>query len=106
MISKDELELLITGAVGQAGLGIESAHGRVLTRTEVERLSAVIATAMRLLADRCHSAKVTPPPAPTQRPPRQFAPMQTQEIRVVTDEDVKKTLAGMSAEDVRKATLK
>jgi len=101
MISREELELLISGAVAQAGLAIESANGRVLTRSEVERLTGVVSTAMRLVVERCQP-KTAPPPPPAARAPRVFKPALTQEIRVVTDDDIRKTLAGMSAEDLKK----
>src|SRR6185312_5177059 len=102
MIAREELELLISGAVSQAGLAIEAANGRVLTRSETERLSAVVSTAMRLVAERC-SPRTAPPPPPAARPPRVFNAAHTQEIPVVTAEDIRKTLAGMSAEDIKKA---
>jgi hypothetical protein len=97
MITREELELLISGAVTQSALGIESANGRTLTRTETDRLSAAIATAMRMVADRCAGARIPPPPpvAREQGKNRWFNPVLTQEIRQVTDEDIRKaTLAG------------
>jgi len=100
VISQDELNLLVAGAVSLAGQGIESAHGRRLTTTETERLGHAIATAMRMLAERVHVAKVPPPPpppAPAHRPERLFAPVRTQEIRAVSDADIAKaTQAGLS----------
>lgn len=91
MISREELELLISGAVQQSALAIERAHGRALTRTEAEGLSAAVGVAMRMVADRCSAtaAKLPPPPPYRERRPGQFFnPIKTQEIRAVTDEDI------------------
>lgn len=88
MISKEELELLISGAVQQHALAIESAHGRTLTRTEMQQLNASVSVALRMVADRCAAAKVAPPPPPSRHPARFFNPVQTQEIRVVTAEAI------------------
>lgn len=88
MISREELELIISGAVQQAALAIESAHGRTLTRTEMQHLNASVSVALRMVADRCAAAKVAPPPPPSRHPARFFNPVQTQEIRAVTDEDI------------------
>lgn len=91
MISREELELLISGAVQQAALAIESAHGRTLTRTELGQLNGSISVALRMVADRCAAAKVPPPPPYRERRPAQFfSPVRTQEIRAVSDEDIAK----------------
>jgi len=93
MITDAELQLLISGAVSQAGLGIESAHGRRLTHTETDRLGQAVATAMRMVADRCHAtqAKVPPPPPYRIRHHAQhFNPLLTQELPRVTDEEIAK----------------
>lgn len=90
MISREELELLTLGAVQQAALAIESAHGRTLTRTEAAQLQASISVAMRMVADRCAAAKAPPPPPVSRHPSRFFNPVMTQEIRAVTDEDIAK----------------
>lgn len=97
MIAREELELLILGAVQQAALSIESAHGRTLTRTELAQLNGSVSVAMRMVADRCAAAKVAPPPPPSRHPARFFNPVQTQEIRAVSAEDIAKaTQAGLS----------
>ncbi len=97
MIAREELELLISGAVQQAALAIESAHGRALTRTELGQLNASVSVALRMVADRCAAAKVVPPPPPSRHPARFFDPVRTQEIRAVTAEDIAKaTQAGLS----------
>jgi hypothetical protein len=88
VISREELELLISGAVQQAALAIESAHGRTLTRTEVSQLNGSISVALRMVADRCAAAKVPPPPPASRHPARFFNPVATQEIRVVTAEAI------------------
>lgn len=109
MISREELELLISGAVSQAGLRIEAAHGRTLTRTETQHLGEVFATAMRMVADRCAASRTVAPPAPIENARKQaprFDPARTQEMNPVTAEDIKRTLAGMSLEDIRKANQK
>ena len=93
MISREELELLISGAVQQSALGIERAHGRTLTRTETEGLSAAVGVAMRMVADRCTAtaAKLPPPPPFRERRPGQFFnPVRTTEIKRVTDEDLER----------------
>lgn len=90
MISREELSLLISGALSQAGTAIASVEGRRLTRTETEELGRVLATAMHMVADRCVAAKL-PPPQPAARERRQavhFDPIKTQELRAVTDEDI------------------
>ena len=106
MISREELELLISGAVSQAGLRVESAHGRTLTRTETQLLGEVMATAMRMVADRCAASRTVAPPAPIESARKlapRFDPARTQELNPVSAEDIKRTLAGMSLADIRKA---
>lgn len=90
MISREELELLISGTVSQSGLAIEAVAGRRLTRTETDELGRVIATAMRLVAERCHAQRVPPPPpAPPPAPrARLFEAMRTQEFPKVTEEAI------------------
>lgn len=82
--------MIISGAVQQSALGIESAHGRALTRTETERLSVSIGVAMRLVADRCAASEAKlPPPPPAARSRTQaglFNPLLTQELPRVTPE--------------------
>ena len=96
MISREELELLISGAVQQSALAIESAHGRALTRTELGQLNASISVALRMVADRA-AAKVPPPPPVSKHPARFFNPVRTQEIRAVSAEDIARaTQAGIS----------
>lgn len=89
MISREELELLISGAVQQSAMGIERAHGRALTRTELEGMSAAVGVAMRMVADRCSAtaAKLPPPPPYRERRPGQFFnPLRTDLIERVTPE--------------------
>lgn len=100
-ISRDELDLLIAGAITQAAKAIEAVGRLRLTTTEAEKMGQAITTAMLLVAARAGNAAPPPPPAPGPRP-RVFNPAQTQEVRIVTDEDIRKTLAGMSAEDLKK----
>jgi hypothetical protein len=92
MIAREELELLISGAVSQAALGIESANGRRLTTTEIERMNLAIATAMRMVADRCGAARVPPPPPAPRAHSKAgwFNPLRTAELPRVTDEAIKK----------------
>lgn len=91
MISREELELIVSGAVQQAALGIESAHGRALTRTEIERLSAAFRVATHMVIDRC-TVKAAPPPPPVARERhhgRFFQPLPTQQLlRPVSAEDI------------------
>jgi len=93
LISREELELLISGAVQQAALAIESAHGRTLTRTELGQLNASISVALRMVAERCAAAKVPPPPPASRHPARFFNPVATQEIRAVSAEDIRRATA-------------
>jgi hypothetical protein len=88
VIASHELELLISGALSQAGNAIESAAGRRLTRTETERLGEVLATAMTLVADRCRqtAAKLPVPPPRPQARAVHFNPLLTQELPRVTQE--------------------
>lgn len=92
MISREELQLLISGAVSQGGAAIESVEGRRLTRTELDELGRVMATLGHMIADRCAVAKAPPPP-PASRERRHathFNPLRTAEFRAVSAEDIAK----------------
>jgi hypothetical protein len=64
--------------------------GRRLTRTETQAVADAVNTALQLVAARSYAAKVPPPPpTPRERRPAQFFnPLQTQELRRVTAEDI------------------
>lgn len=83
MISREEMSLLVSGAMHEAANAIEGVNGRALTRTETEAMGAAFKTAMQILADRCASKAPPPPPAPGPRPPRVFNPAATAEFRAV-----------------------
>lgn len=83
MISREELALLLSGAMHEAGNAIEAVAGRRLTRTETEAMGRAFDTALKLAVDRCVSKAPPPPPVPAPRPPRAFNPLATQELRAV-----------------------
>lgn len=84
MISREEMALLVSGAMHEAANAIEGVNGRALTRTETEAMGAAFKTAMQIVSDRSSTSKVPPPaPVPGPRPPRVFNPMATQELRAV-----------------------
>lgn len=87
MISPEELALIVSGTVSQAGLSIESVSGRKLTRTETERLAEVIAIAMRMVSERSQT-RTPPPPFRERRVAMHFNPLKTQELPRITDEDL------------------
>jgi len=91
VISREELQLLISGAVSQGGNAIESVAGRRLTRSELDELGRVIATLGHMIADRCAAKAPPPPPAPPQRRHAvHFNPIRTTEFRAVTAEDIER----------------
>lgn len=92
MIAPEELELLVQGAISQAGRAVEAVGGTRLSRTETQALGQVIATAMQMVADRCRqaAAKLPPPPPRERRHGQLFQPQPTGLIRPVTDEDIAK----------------
>lgn len=97
MISREELDLIASGTINRAGLAIEAVHGRGLTKSELNALANVLATALQLVAERSYSAPRTPPPAAPYRERRhaqQFNPVRTAEIRPVTDEAISKARGG------------
>jgi Spy/CpxP family protein refolding chaperone len=88
MIAREELQLLISGAVSQAGSAIEAAAGRTLTRSETAALGRVIATAMHMVAERA-AVPLTPPPPPAARDRRHavhFNPVKTQELQLTPEQ--------------------
>lgn len=90
MISREELSLLISGALQQGAAAIAAVDGKRLTRSETEELGRVFAVAMHMVADRCGAAKL-PPPQPAARERRvavQFDPLKTQELPRISDEDL------------------
>ena len=87
-ISRDELALLVSGAMHEACLAIEAVAGRRLTSSEATAMGTAIKTAMLLVAARAVPQAPLPPPAPGPKPPRSFNPMATQELRAVP-KDVK-----------------
>lgn len=91
MIDRAEFDILMGGMVNQAARAIEDVEGRRLTRSETQALANIVHTGMQLLAARCFQAKAVPPlpPEPRSRKHAQlFNPVQTQEIRPVTDADI------------------
>jgi hypothetical protein len=93
MISREELDMIVAGCVNQAANAIESVGGNRLTRTETDRMGMVIQTAIRLVADRCHTMEKLPPPPPAareRRPTKWFDPLKTTELPRVTPEDVER----------------
>lgn len=83
MISREELALLVSGAMHEACSAIEAVAGRRLTSTEASAMGGAIKTAMLIVADRSAVKAALPPPAPGPRPPRPFNPLATQELRAV-----------------------
>lgn len=82
-ISRDELALLVSGAMHEACLAIEAVAGRRLTTTEASAMGAAFKTALLMAVDRAVPKAPLPPPAPAPRAPRPFQPMATQEFRAV-----------------------
>ena len=92
MIAKEDLELLVHGATGQAGHAIEAVAGRKLSRSELDALAGVFARFGSMVADSCGRAKLPPPP-PAPRPQARaqwFNAAATTEIRPVTAEDIER----------------
>jgi len=90
MIAKEELELLVHGATGQAAHAIEAVASTRLTRTELDALAAVFARFGAMVADSCARARVPPPP-PAPRPQARaqwFNAAQTTQIPRVTPEAI------------------
>jgi hypothetical protein len=83
MISRDELALLVSGAMHEACSAIEAVAGRRLTSTEASAMGAAFKTALIVACDRSSAKAPLPPPAPGPRPPRPFNPLATQELRAV-----------------------
>jgi hypothetical protein len=95
MISREELDLIVGGAVNSIARTIESVNGRQLTRGETQAVADVVATALALVAARAHPQPAPPPPPAfrERRPAQFFHPLSTQEIRPVTDEDIARARA-------------
>jgi hypothetical protein len=92
MIAREEMQMLVAGAANEAARGIEGVTGRRMTRSELDAICEVFSTFGRLVADRCYSSSKMPPPPPyrERRPAQFFNPLQTQELRAVSDEDIAK----------------
>lgn len=92
MIAREEMHLLVAGAVNEAARAIEGVSARRLTRSELDAMGEVLATAMRLVADRVYSSAKTPPPPPfrERRPAQFFDPLATTELPRVTPEAIAK----------------
>lgn len=90
MISREELEMLIAGAVNQVGRAVQSVSGRTMTRSELDEVGVVLSTLARMIADRCVVAPKLPPPPPyrERRHGQLFQPQPTGLLRPVTDEDI------------------
>ena len=92
MISREELELLVHGATGQAAHAVEAVQGTRLTRSELDALAAVFGRFGAMVAGACGAVRV-PPPQPAPRPTTRaqpFRPAATQEMRRVTDEAIER----------------
>jgi hypothetical protein len=91
VISPEVLALLVSGAVNESARAIEAVGGRKLTRTELEAIGIVLSSALRTAAELSASKPAMPPSAPREvARSRFFSPVQTQEIRAVTNEDIAK----------------
>lgn len=90
MIAREELEMLIAGAVNQVGRAVQGVSGRTMTRSELDEVGIVLSTLARMIADRCVVAPKLPPPPPyrERRHGQLFNPLKTAELRPVTDEDI------------------
>lgn len=90
MIAREELDLLIAGAVNQIGRAIQSVSGRTMTRSELDEVGVVLSTLARMVAERCVVAPKLPPPPPhrERRHAQLFQPHPTGLIRPVSAEDI------------------
>jgi hypothetical protein len=92
MIAREEMDMLIAGAVNQVGRAVQGVSGRTMTRSELDEVSVVLSTLARMIADRCVVAPKLPPPPPyrERRHGQLFQPQPTGLIRPVSDEDIER----------------